>query len=75
MVDKTDLIRLLDVIGIGPAMMIGSKFVPGMLGRFLWISGVATVVYNGYNLMESRRSIERKRSIEPNINPAGRYIL
>lgn len=62
MVDKTDLIRLFDVIGIGPIMIIGSKFVPGMLGKFLWLSGVATIAYNGYNLMESQKQAPRSLS-------------
>ena len=64
MVDKTDLIRLLDVIGIGPAMIIGSKFVPGMLGKFLWVAGVGTIFYNGYNLMESqKREAQQNKSL------------
>lgn len=60
MPEKTDLIRLLDVIGIGPAMIIGSKFVPGMLGKFLWLSGVGTILYNGYNLMESQKNLPKQ---------------
>ena len=63
MVDKTDLIRLIDVIGIGPSMIIGSKFVPGKLGGFLWFSGVATILYNGYNLMESQKAKQSLQNV------------
>ena len=55
MLDKTDLIRFLDVVLIGPLMIYGAKRarIPEGLKLILYASGVGTILYNGYNLMLS----------------------
>lgn len=51
--DKTDFIRLLDVILIGPLMIQASTKLPGYQGQLLWWSGLGTILYNGYNLLQN----------------------
>lgn len=55
MFDKTDFIRILDVILIGPLMIYGAKTsrMPEGLKMILYASGVGTILYNGYNLILS----------------------
>ena len=46
------LVRLVDVFFLGPAMVkIGSQ-VGGRLGNFVAIAGVATIVFNGLTLLD-----------------------
>ena len=46
---KAQTVRVLDVVLIGPAMMVGGAKVGGPLGAFLVLTGVTTVVYNARN--------------------------
>ncbi len=46
---KTQLIRLLDVVFIGPMMVWGGLKLRGPGGYTLALLGIATVVYNGHN--------------------------
>jgi len=59
-VGKTQAIRVLDVVAIGPAMIWagykGTTLHPG-LRAFLGITGVLTILYNGQNFLEQRRQL------------------
>jgi len=70
MLDKTDLIRLLDVFLIGPLMIYAAKRAPMSEGfkMVLYASGVGTILYNGYNLMLS----PLQNAINKNNLPASR---
>lgn len=46
---KTQLIRLLDVVFIGPMMVWGGLRLRGPGGYALAALGIATVIYNGRN--------------------------
>lgn len=63
--DKAPLVRLLDVVIIGPAMVLGGVQLARMtprsspaLGWFLITAGVCTIVYNHRNLQANLRAVE-----------------
>jgi hypothetical protein len=61
--DKADLIRLLDVVAIGPAMVYAGLSLRGRdreLGAFLVVSGIGTITYNLRNLVDSLDAREGK---------------
>jgi hypothetical protein len=62
-IGKTQAIRVLDVMAIGPAMIWGGDLIrprhPG-LGWFLIVSGIGTVVYNAHNLRRQALIDERR---------------
>ena len=49
--EKGQLVRLIDVLILGPYLMHYTKNDWSIGGRFLWLSGVATVFYNGWNFI------------------------
>lgn len=57
-VEKTQLIRILDVVGIGPLMIYaGAKTkeeLPGWVRAALILSGITTIGYNGANYLKQR---------------------
>lgn len=65
MIDKTDLIRILDVIVIGPLMIYGAKRarMPEPMKMILYASGVGTILYNGYNLLFSTLNAQLKNNL------------
>jgi hypothetical protein len=61
--DKADLIRLLDVVAIGPAMVYAGLSLRGRdreLGAFLVVTGIGTITYNLRNLADSLDAREGK---------------
>ena len=61
--DKADLIRLLDVVAIGPAMVYAGLSLRGRdreLGAFLVVTGIGTIAYNLRNLADSLDAREGK---------------
>ncbi len=48
-------VRVADVVALGPAMVAGAVAakgkLPGAVRAFLGISGVATILFNGYRLL------------------------
>ena len=56
-IEKTQAIRILDVVAIGPAMVWGGSLLlrsRPRLGWFLIASGAATVIYNLANYSRAR---------------------
>jgi hypothetical protein len=61
--DKADLIRLLDVVAIGPAIIYAGLSLRGRdreLGAFLVVTGIGTITYNLRNLADSLDAREGK---------------
>jgi len=46
---KSQSVRILDVVLIGPAMIVGGLRLEGALGLFLIVSGLSTMLYNARN--------------------------
>jgi len=63
MFDKTDFIRILDVVLIGPLMIYASTRarMPGTLKTILFASGIGTILYNGYNLAKFKNNLPASR--------------
>jgi len=63
--DKTNLIRFLDIVLIGPLMIYGAKRakMPEGLKMILYASGVGTILYNGYNLLFSNLNAQLKNNL------------
>ena len=61
---KGQLTRVLDVLLLGPVMIVGGTFLGRgkypLLGFILTASGAATIVFNGSNFIEVRRELERR---------------
>ena len=60
-IQKTQLIRAADVVLIGPAMWAGGLALyprRPLLGGFLVVTGVTTILYNLKNLLEQARQPE-----------------
>jgi hypothetical protein len=56
-VSKSQLVRALDVLAVGPLMVAGGSALrrtSPTLGLTLVALGVATVIYNGHNFLETR---------------------
>jgi hypothetical protein len=49
---KTQTIRIVDVIFIGPLMVYASAYLSGWQKQALLISGLATMAYNAANFLE-----------------------
>lgn len=65
-VRKAQAIRLLDVFAIGPAMVAGGVLLQRsrspVLGMFLIVTGLGTVVFNGANFIrQEQRTAAAKR--------------
>lgn len=57
-IDKTNFVRLLDVILIGPLMIYSAsraQLTP-IQQNILLLSGIGTILYNGYNLLNSTQA-------------------
>ena len=55
---STQLIRLVDVFALGPTMVFAAaKIAPKhqVLGAFLFISGLSTILFNGINFVRDVR--------------------
>jgi len=68
---KTQGVRLIDVFAIGPLMVYGGvagKSLPDWARAGLFLSGVATIGYNGSNYLlrrdEMRMALEKKAESE-----------
>lgn len=56
--EKTQIVRVLDVVAIGPVMIwaaVSTEKLPDWARLFLGISGVATIFYNGRNWLRNQR--------------------
>lgn len=58
-IKKTQSIRLLDVVVLGPAMVYAGmgKPLPQGLKILMLLTGVGTIIYNGYNWNENRKHL------------------
>ena len=47
------LVRIVDILILGPAMVLGGRRLGGILGAFLLVSGFATILFNGIRFLEN----------------------
>ena len=50
--DIFQVVRVVDVFVLGPAMIKGGAKIGGALGNFLVVAGLATIVFNGLTLFD-----------------------
>ena len=48
------VVRLIDVFVLGPVMMQACKQIVGVVGQFLFVAGIATIVFNGKTFLDLR---------------------
>jgi len=48
-------VRLIDVFALGPAMIIAGNKFGGVLGGFVALSGIATIIFNGSTFIDIQR--------------------
>lgn len=55
--DRYQVIRLVDVFVLAPAMVYASTFkqIPNYVRLILFVSGIATLVFNGVNYMDIQK--------------------
>jgi len=58
---KAQPVRVLDVVVIGPAMILGGAKVGGPLGAVLLLTGVGTIAHNARNFQTVARRRSRRR--------------
>ncbi len=50
--DLFQAVRLVDVFVLGPVMVSVGMKTPGLVGKFLTVAGVLTVVFNGLTFLD-----------------------
>ena len=60
-VDKAQIIRIVDVMVLGPAMLYAGlgKTLPEGLKTLMVLTGIGTIIYNGYNYFENEKLREK----------------
>lgn len=51
--DKSQTIRALDVLLIGPFMLLAARKLPGQYGAAMTFLGLITIAYNGANFLSN----------------------
>ncbi len=51
--DFFQAVRVVDVVVLGPIMLRIGKRVRGPVGTFLALAGIATIVFNGINFLDT----------------------
>lgn len=58
-ISKTQAMRAIDVLALGPFMIVAAKQMPqGWAKDLMWFAGVLTILYNGSNLLEARKQAQ-----------------
>lgn len=50
------IVRVVDVVVLGPAMIKGGTQIRGPLGTFLTFAGIATIIFNGLTFLDIERT-------------------
>jgi hypothetical protein len=61
MMEKSQLVRSLDVLLIGPFMLLAAKKLPGQYGAAMTFLGLMTIAYNGANFLANVNGDETRR--------------
>lgn len=48
-------VRIIDVFWLGPAMIRAGRKIGGVVGSYLAIAGVATIIFNGITFLDIER--------------------
>ena len=58
MADKVQIIRVIDVVAIGPFMIYAARHLPTRETQLvMFLLGVATMIYNGLNFLSERSGV------------------
>lgn len=61
MIEKSQAVRLADVLLIGPFMLLAARKLPGQYGAAMAFLGLMTIAYNGANFLSNVNGDETKR--------------